>query len=72
MAAKYGLLSGDWRTMLAQGFREAFRVLQSRGVLIFKWNDTHVALPEILPLAPQLPLFAQMRQKTHWLTFVKD
>lgn len=71
MAAKYGLLQGDWRTMLRQGFCEAFRVLRPRGVLNFKWNDTHVALPEILELAPKKPLFGQMRQKTHWLTFVK-
>jgi hypothetical protein len=71
MAAKYGLLQGDWRTMLAQGFSEAFRVLRPNGVLNFKWNETHIALPEILPLVGRPPLFGQKRQKTHWLIFVK-
>lgn len=71
MAAKYGLLQGDWRTMLAQGFCEAFRVLKPNGVLNFKWNDTHVPLSDILPLAGRKPLLGQKRQKTHWLLFVK-
>lgn len=71
MAAKYGLLQGDWRTMLAQGFSEAFRVLRPNGVLNFKWNDTHVPLSDILPLAGRPYLYGQKRQKTHWLIFIK-
>lgn len=72
MAAKYGLLSSDWRNDLRLGFAEAFRVLEPRGTLIFKWNDSHVCLSEILPLAGQDYLVCQKREKTHWIVFVKE
>lgn len=71
MAAKYGVLSCNWREDLRWGFDEAFRVLRPRGVLNFKWNDTHLPLSEILPLAGRAPSFGQQRQKTHWLIFRK-
>ena len=37
---KYGALYTDWREMLTKGFAECFRVLESKGILIFKWNET--------------------------------
>lgn len=74
MAARYGRLSDDWREDLAQGFRECFRVLRANGTMVFKWNETHIKLSEILPLSPYKPLFGQIsgrRGMTHWLTFMK-
>jgi len=74
MAAKYGCLGADWRDDLSRGFREALRVLRTGGVLIFKWNDTHVRVAEILALAPQTPVFGHPSGRkglTHWLTFLK-
>ena len=40
----YGKLDKDWKTMLAKGFEECFRVLEPFGVLIFKWSETQVKL----------------------------
>jgi len=74
MAAKYGKLSDNWRDDLRKGFLECFRVLEPEGVLIFKWNETHIKLREILALAPQKPLFGQIsghKGLTHWLVFMK-
>ena len=50
---KYGTLKGDWRGMLRAGFAECFRVLEPGGVLVFKWNETQVALREVLALTPE-------------------
>lgn len=45
MGKKYGRLNKDtWRDGLRQGFKEAFRVLWSYGVLIFKWNETQIPI----------------------------
>ena len=74
LAAKYGKLSGDWREDLRKGFLECFRVLKPNGVLIFKWNETQVKLPEVLALTPQRPLFGNTSGRkagTHWLVFMK-
>ena len=74
MAAKYGKLSDNWRDDLRQGFAECFRVLEPAGVLVFKWNETHVKLREVLELTPARPLFGQVSGKqgmTHWLVFMK-
>jgi len=74
MAAKYGKLGPDWREGLRCGFAECFRVLEGSGILVFKWNETHVRLAEILSLTPVRPLFGQVsgrRGMTHWLVFVK-
>ena len=74
MAAQYGMLTGDWKTMLKDGFAECFRVLKPAGVLIFKWNDKDVLVREILALTPQQPLFGHKSGKqnqTHWITFMK-
>jgi hypothetical protein len=74
IAKKYGMLFGDWRTELAQGFAEAFRVLAESGTLVFKWNEAQIPLSEVLKLAPYPPLFGHMsgkQQQTHWITFGK-
>ena len=74
MAAKYGKLSDDWRNDLRCGFRECFRVLKEDGVLIFKWNETHVKVNEVVSLAGTQPLFGQVSGRkgmTHWMVFMK-
>ena len=71
LAQKYGLLSGDWKTDIAQGFAECIRVLKANGTLIFKWNEDQVPLGEVLKAIGQRPLFGNRRAKTHWLVFMK-
>ena len=75
MAAKYGILSGDWRGTLRAGFAECFRVLDQHGTLIFKWNEDQIKVSEIVALAERAPLFGHRsgrNSKTHWMTFRKD
>ncbi len=74
MALKYGRLEGNWEAMLRKGFSECFRVLDTDGVLIFKWSEVQIPLREILPLSPYPPLFGHRSGKnmnTHWLCFMK-
>jgi len=74
LAAKYGKLSDNWRADLSAGFSECFRVLETNGVLVFKWNETQVKLKEVLSLTPHAPLFGQVSGRsgmTHWLVFMK-
>ena len=74
LAAKYGKLGADWRDDLRAGFAECFRVLATDGVLVFKWNETQVALREVLALTPEKPLFGHTsgrKGQTHWLVFMK-
>ncbi len=75
MALKYGRLDRTrWQDDLRQGFSECFRVLGPNGVLIFKWNETHIPLREILTLTPEKPLVGHRSgkaSKTHWITFLK-
>lgn len=74
LAAKYGKLGQDWREDLRNGFAECFRVLDSDGVLVFKWNETQVKVREILALTPVQPLFGHPSGRkglTHWMVFMK-
>lgn len=72
LAKKYGKLDKlSWQSDLKAGFEECFRVLQTFGVLIFKWNEDQIKISEVLKLAPQEPLFGQRSGKTHWLVFRK-
>jgi len=74
LVSKYGKLGRSWRDDLRQGFSECFRVLKTDGVLVFKWNETQVAIKEVLALAPASPLFGNLSGrsgKTHWLVFMK-
>lgn len=75
MGLKYGKLDKKtWKEDLKKGFEECFRVLRPNGVLIFKWNETHIPVSKILPLSPFKPLFGHRsgaRQLTHWISFLK-
>ncbi len=74
LAAKYGKLGPDWRDDIRQGFAECWRVLAPHGTLVFKWNETQVPLRDVLPLAPEPPLFGHRSGRkglTHWLVFLK-
>lgn len=52
LALKYGKLGQSWQDDLSKGFAECFRVLESGGVLIFKWNEDQIKVSEILKLTP--------------------
>ncbi|KAB8312296.1 class I SAM-dependent methyltransferase [Erwinia endophytica] len=75
MRKKYGVLDKNtWRDDIRAGFSEAFRVLRPHGVLIFKWNETHIPIGQILPLTDHHPVIWQRTGKgdrTHWVVFVK-
>lgn len=76
MAKKYGYLNKDtWRQDLRAGFAECFRVLRPHGVLVFKWNEAHIAVKDVLALTPVQPLFGNRATgknlKTHWIVFMK-
>jgi ubiquinone/menaquinone biosynthesis C-methylase UbiE len=74
LCKKYGKLLPEWRDEIAEGFKEAFRVLESSGVLIFKWNETQIKVSEVLSLTEEKPLFGHItgkHSKTHWITFIK-
>lgn len=75
LAAKYGKLGADWREDLRKGLAECFRVLRWEGVLVFKWNETHIRTGEVLALTGRKPMFGQVsgrRGMTHWLVFMKE
>ena len=72
---KYGVLNGDWKAMLRDGFKECFRVLREDGVLIFKWSESNVPVSEILALTDEKPLFGHKSGKkmgTHWIAFMRS
>ena len=74
LALKYGKLGQDWRSDLALGFAECFRVLKPNGMLIFKWNETQIKVREVLALTDQKPWFGHpsgKRANTHWIGFMK-
>jgi len=74
MKAKYGKLSENWRDDIRKGFAECFRVLMIGGVLVFKWNETHVKIGEIQKLSDHKPLFGHLSGRkglTHWLVYMK-
>lgn len=74
MVSKYGKLSSGWRDDIRAGFQECWRVLEDGGVLIFKWNETHVSVREVMPLYPAPPLFGHRsghKRLTHWMVFMK-
>lgn len=72
LAKKYGKLNETWPTDIKQGFDECMRVLDTYGVLIFKWNEEQIKLKQILDVIDYEPLFGNKRSKTHWLVFMKE
>lgn len=74
MAKKYGRLSGDWQTMIRDGFKECMRVLKPNGTLVFKWNEQDVPVSKILEVIECEPLYGHKSgklQKTYWMCFMK-
>jgi hypothetical protein len=53
------------------GFDECMRVLDTNGILIFKWNEDQIKLREVLNVLGKEPLIGDKRSKTHWLIFMK-
>ena len=72
LAKKYGVLQATWPQDIKQGFSECMRVLDTNGVLVFKWNEEQIKLRQILDLIDFKPLFGDKRGKTHWLVFMKE
>lgn len=71
---KYGTLSGDWETILKEGFDECMRVLKPDGVLVFKWSEVQIPTAHILEVIGKQPLFGHKSGKksnTNWLCFMK-
>lgn len=75
MAKKYGSLThATWKGVLRAGIDECFRVLKPNGVLIFKWNETHYKVSEVLKAIGREPLFGHktmQNNKTMWAVFMK-
>jgi len=74
-AQKYGNLNKDtWREDLKKGFEECLRVVDTYGIIIFKWNELRVTVKEILDVIETQPLFGHKsgrQNKTHWMAFMK-
>ena len=65
LAQKYGRLDPKtWTQDIQAGFDECFRVLVPGGFLVFKWNEDQIPIYSVVNLAPERPLFGQMRGKT--------
>lgn len=75
MAKKYGRLEkATWKDVLLSGFNECWRVLDTFGTLVFKWNEEDIPLHEVLKLFPVQPLIGHTtgnRMKTKWVIFMK-
>lgn len=59
---------------ICAGIRECMRVLKPHGTFIFKWNEVHVSVREIVDCCGYTPLFGHRsgkKSQTHWLTFMK-
>lgn len=75
MAKKYGVLDSTWQKDIKKGFDECFRVLDTNGTLIFKWNAHQITVSEILKAIGRQPLFGHKSGKqanTHWMAFIKN
>lgn len=74
IAKKYGRLQDNWQQMIADGFKECFRVLKPNGTLIFKWSEVNIKVSQILVLTDQKPVVGHKSGKasnTHWICFLK-
>lgn len=72
MYKKYGTLTENWQDDLRAGFRECFRVLEDKGILIFKWAESRIKIKDILSLTEYEPLLGHRTTRTNiWLTFMK-
>jgi hypothetical protein len=75
MVKYYGHLNKEtWKTEIKSGFDECFRVLEDKGILIFKWSEASIKKKELLEVLEIQPLFGHpngSRVPCHWLTFMK-
>jgi ubiquinone/menaquinone biosynthesis C-methylase UbiE len=74
MGKKYGTLGDDWKEQIRKGFKECFRVLKERGVLVFKWSEGMASVSDVLQLTDEKPLFGNKygrSQASHWIVFIK-
>lgn len=71
---KYGKLPKEWKVWIHDAFEECWRVLRKGGTLVFKWNEYHIPLKEVLACFSQTPIAGNKRpnqSKTQWLVFYK-
>lgn len=74
MAKKYGSLPINWRDYIKAGMNECMRVVETHGIVIFKWSESEIKLSEILKVIEFKPLFGHTTGRhgnTHWMTFMK-
>jgi len=75
MTKIYGCLNKDtWKEDIGKGFREAWRVLEPYGILIFKWSECSVKRKELLEIIGKEPLIGHpngSKIPTHWFCFMK-
>lgn len=74
LVKKYGKLDESWPNMLHDGFKECMRVLNTDGVLIFKWSEYDIPASEVWKAIGQKPLFGHhsgKKSKTFWGCFMK-
>jgi len=75
MTKCYGRLNPEtWKNDIKDGFNECWRVCEENGLILFKWNECRVKMPELLDILPKEPLLRDMRRglsKSHWMIFIK-
>jgi 23S rRNA G2069 N7-methylase RlmK/C1962 C5-methylase RlmI len=75
MAKKYGSITHKtWKDTVRAGIDECMRVLKPNGTLIFKWNQTHYKVSEVLTAIGREPLFGHktmQNNNTIWMAFMK-
>lgn len=74
MAKKYGKLYSDWKQTISRGFSECMRVLETNGVLIFKWSDKDIKQKELFEVIGTLPLIGDRGRgnNSYWYVFMKE
>jgi len=74
-AKDYGRLNKEtWEDDIRKGFDECWRVLDTNGVLIFKWNEYDIKRKDVLRVIGREPLFGHpvgSKIQTHWFCFMK-
>ncbi len=74
MVRKYGKLDKDWSEQIRSGFEECWRVTRPNGVIVLKWNETHIKTSELIASLGRTPLFGHTtnsRGTTKWMCFLK-
>ena len=73
----YGCLDKyNWEDDLKRGFKEIWRVLKSKGILVLKFNNYEIPFKKLLSLFPVEPLFGNItnsrgKSQTKWFCFMK-